>query len=268
MRRLAALYRTTVGKKAVVALTGLLLVAFLAMHAVGNLSVFSGTDASGVPYIDLYAAFLAGLGGPLLPEGAFLWGFRLALLAIFLLHLWTVIALARENRTARPLRYAQKRRLSASLAATWMLWSGLFLVLFVVVHLANFLLGSLAPFRFQAGAVYANLYHAFEVWYLAGFYLLAMAALALHLYHGVWSLFQTLGIDRPGRNRLLRGVAIAGTVLITGAFAAVPLSFLSGRMAVPGALTAQLPDAPQAHGVDAGRVPPREARAALKRHEG
>lgn len=233
MKSLATLYRTSLGKKIVAALTGLLLIAFLVMHAVGNLSVFSGTDPTGIPYIDRYAAFLATLGSPLLPERAFLWVFRIGLLAVLLLHLWTVITLARENRAARPLGYARKRRLSASLAATWMLWSGLFLVIFIVVHLANLLLGRLAPFPFQAGAVYANLYHAFGVWYLAVFYLAAMVALALHLYHGVWSLFQTLGIDRPGRNRLLRGAAVMTTVLIAGTFATVPLSFLSGRMAPP-----------------------------------
>jgi len=233
MKRLAALYRTSVGKKIVAALTGMLLIAFLVMHAAGNLSVFSGTDASGTPYIDLYAAFLASLGGPLLPERGFLWVFRLGLLAVLLLHLWSVITLARESRAARPLLYAKKRRLGSSLAAAWMLWTGLFLVLFIIVHLANLLLGRLAPFHYQAGAVYANLYHAFGVWYLAGFYLAGLGALALHLYHGVWSLFQTLGIDRPGRNRMLRRVAVTTTALIVCTFAAVPLSFLSGRMAAP-----------------------------------
>jgi len=233
MRRLAAIYQTSVGKKVIAALSGTLLIAFLVMHAVGNLTVFSGADARGVPYIDQYAAFLAAFGGPLLPERAFLWAFRVGLFAVLLLHLWAVITLARENRAARPVVYASKKRLSASLAAAWMLWSGLFLVLFLVVHLANFVLGRLAPFPYQAGAVYANLYHAFGVWYLAGFYLAGMAALALHLYHGVWSLFQTLGVDRPGRNRMLRGVAIATTLLIASAFAAVPLSFVTGRMQAP-----------------------------------
>jgi len=228
-----------VGKKIVAALTGVLLIGFLLMHAAGNLSVFSGADASGTPNIDLYAAFLASLGSPLLPERAFLWLFRLGLLAVLLLHLWSVISLARENRAARPLPYAKKMRLGSSLAAAWMLWSGLFLALFIIIHLANLLLGRLAPFSYQPGAVYANLYHAFGVWYLAAFYLAAMGALALHLYHGVWSLFQTLGVDRPGRNRMLRRVALATTVLIVGTFAAVPLSFLSGRMAAPSTSAAQ-----------------------------
>jgi len=255
MKRLAVLYRTSVGKKIVAASTGMLLIAFLLMHAVGNLSVFSGTDAGGTPYIDLYAAFLAGLGGPLLPERAFLWAFRLGLMAVLLLHLWSVITLARENRAARPLAYAKKLRVGSSVAAAWMLWSGLFLVLFIIVHLANLLLGRLSPSPYQAGAVYANLYHIFAVWYLALFYLAAMAALALHLYHGVWSLFQTLGIDRPGRNRLLRRVAVLTTLLVVGTFTTVPLSFLSGRMAAPSTLAAQARVSHDQHGAVVGLPP-------------
>lgn len=246
MRRLAKLLRTSPGQKALVAVTGLLLIGFLILHAAGNLSVFSGVSPQGESYLDAYAAFLTELGAPLLPNYTALWLLRVLLLAILLIHIGLVVHLVRTNRAARPIRPAHPRRVAPSPAAAWMFASGLLLALFLIVHLGNFLFGALLPSRFVAGEVYANLYHAFRHWVPAGFYLLAMAALGLHLYHGTWSLFQTLGIDNPDRNTALRRLAAVLALTVAGTFAAVPAAFLTGLLDAPAATPAP-PTKPGSH---------------------
>ena len=241
MRRLLALYRSSIGKKAIVAVTGALLLGFLLLHVIGNLKVFLADPEPGVPDIDVYSRFLRTMGEPLLPYAGALWIMRLVLLAALGLHVLCVIQLALRSRRARPVPYASRRYVQASTSARWMLYSGPLILVFVVVHILQFTTGSLDSARFTAGAVYANLYRAFQLWFYVAFYLAALLVIALHLYHGAWSLFQSLGLDNPDRNRGLRALAAALAVGLFVAFASVPLAFVTGTLEPPGSLQARVP---------------------------
>jgi len=239
-------YRSTIGKKVIAALTGLLMMGFLVVHMAGNFKVFLPDPEPGVADIDVYARFLRSMGEPLLPHESALWIARLVLLAALLLHVTCVSQLALRNRRARPASYARHRLAVATPAARWMLVSGGLLLIFVVVHLLHFTTGSLDPQHFQPGAVYANLHAAFSHWGFAAFYAAAMVVLGLHLYHGGWSLFQTLGIDNPDRNAFLRTTAAALALAVALGFAAIPISIALGILPEPRTTTpAELPGAPQ-----------------------
>lgn len=233
MGRLARLYHSTLGKKAIVAVTGILLFGFVAGHMLGNLKAFTGTGADGVPHIDEYAHFLRVAGAPLLPHGAVLWSVRIVLLAALVLHVALAIQLALGNRAARPIRYQQHVFVASTRAARSMMVTGIALLVFIVLHILHFTTGTIDITPVVPETVYANIYYAFGVWFIALFYVLAMAVLALHLYHGVWSLFQTLGLDNPDRNRGLRMFAIAAAVVLFLGFCAVPVLFFAGVMPDP-----------------------------------
>ena len=237
MQRLTALYRTTLGKKAVVAITGLILYAFVLGHMLGNLKVFTGSEG-GEPHIDIYAQFLRTMGEPLVPYSFLLWIARIILIVSLILHVYTVIALAGRNRAAREKDYAHHRYSQATGPARLMMLSGLLLLLFVVFHLLQFTFGVIGGAPFVDGAVYANLYYVFHRWFFAALYVVVMAALALHVNHGVWSLFQTLGLDNPDRNRCFRLLATLSAIALFVGFASVPILFCLGQMPLPSAVEA------------------------------
>jgi len=233
VRRLVALYRGTVGKKAIVAVTGVLLLGFLLFHAAGNLKTFLPDPSPGVPDIDVYAAFLRSMGEPLVPHESVLWLVRCVLVAALVLHVVCVLQLAARNRRARPMGYARADYVRANASGRFMLYTGAVLLLFVVIHIPHLTTGSLDAARFVHGAVYANLHRAFGQWPFVAIYLVAMGVLGLHLYHGAWSAFQSLGLDSPDRNRGLRRMAVAVAVLLPLAFASVPAAFFAGAMEPP-----------------------------------
>lgn len=233
MNRLASLYRNTIGKKIIVAVTGVTMLGFLFGHVSGNLKAFLPDTEAGSPDIDAYASFLRQLGEPLLPHGAALWFVRFVLLVALGFHVSCVIQLARRNRVARPVSYGKRRYVQSTLAARWMMFSGLLLLAFFVFHILHFTTGDIAPESFEEGAVYANLYRAFSSWPFVLFYIASMALVGFHLYHGLWSLFQTLGFDSPDRNRGLRRIAMFLAVVLFIGFASVPLAFWSGRLKEP-----------------------------------
>jgi succinate dehydrogenase / fumarate reductase cytochrome b subunit len=239
VRRLLLLYRSLVGKKAIVAVTGAILLGFLVFHAAGNLKTFLPDPSRGVADIDVYAQFLRTMGEPLLPHMFVLWTLRVVLLLSLALHVVCVVQLARHNRRARPVQYERFEYAEATASGRWMLYSGTLLLLFVAIHLPHLTTGTLDAAHFTPGAVYANLYRAFTRWSFAGLYLVAMAVVGLHLYHGAWSAFQSLGIDNPDRNRMLRRLAIGIAVVLPLAFASVPLAFLAGIMDPPSEYTSQ-----------------------------
>lgn len=258
MSRLVTLYRSTLGKKAIVAVTGLILVLFLLGHAAGNLKVFLPSPEPGEPDIDVYAEFLRTVGEPLVPRTGVLWGVRLVLLVSLVLHVVCVIQLAVLNRGAREAKYERRRYLASTLAARLMMASGVLLFAFVVFHILHFTTGTVDPAAFEEGEVYANLYRAFSGWAFVALYVVAVALVAVHLYHGVWSMFQSLGLDRPDRNRLLRAVATVVSILLFLGFTAVPLAFVSGTMEKPSEITASRAEqATQAAALDeaAGDLP-------------
>lgn len=235
MSRITNFYATSIGKKFVVAVTGIILFGFVAGHMAGNLKVFTGSASNGVPHIDEYGQFLKDFGSPVLPQMLFLWVARLVLLASVVLHVVTVIRLSQQNAKARPIAYVRSEKRAATLSSQWMMVSGLVILVFIVFHILHFTTGTiqLGEKKFEHGQVYSNLHGSFSVWYVAIGYTAVMVMLAFHLYHGVWSLFQTLGLDSPDRNAMFRMIAIVFTLLVTVGFVLVPLSFLTGSMPTP-----------------------------------
>ena len=234
MERAKRFLSSTLGMKAVVAMTGVILFGFVVLHMIGNLKTFTGSDDNGIPHIDEYAHFLRTMGEPMLPHGFALWATRIVLTVALLLHVGMVIALQRRNRAARPIGYDHRPvRAVSSVAARTMLVSGVGILVFVIIHLLQFTTGTIQLTPIVPEQVYANLYNAFTVWFVALFYVVAMGLLGFHLYHGVWSLFQTLGVDNPDRNRMLRLSAAIAAVGVVAGFSSVPLLFTLGLMPAP-----------------------------------
>ncbi len=215
MNRFAALWQTTVGKKVVMATTGLIMVLFLISHMISNVLIFSSPE-----HLDRYAAWLRSLG-PLL------WAVRIILLVSLLLHIWAAWQLTRRAHGARPDRYARHERLVTTYAARTMRWGGVLLAVFIVFHILNLTTGTIHP-DFRPGMVGHNVVTDMAVTPIAVFYLLAMLALGLHFWHGVWSVFQTLGVTNPAWNRARRVIAIGLAVIVAGGFASIPLAALFG----------------------------------------
>lgn len=221
---LTAIWRTTVGKKAVMAVTGAILVGFVIAHVAGNLKIFLGAES-----FDAYALFLRTVGEPLLPYSVLLWVARSVLLISAVLHIVAAVELTRINWAARPRSYAVKP-LATSLAAITMRWSGVLLAVFIVYHLLHLTLGAVG---FPAGtfsheSAYRNVIAGFSIWYVSVFYVLAMGGLCLHLDHGIWSMFETLGLNNFRVSRGLRLLSRVVAFLVFLGFIAVPIAVLAG----------------------------------------
>jgi len=212
---LAQFWHSTVGKKIVMAATGLIMVLFVIGHMAGNLLVFSGAAR-----INAYSAFIHG-------TGELLWLVRLVLLAAVVLHIISAYQLTRIEMAARPVAYAKREPQVSTVAARTIRWGGGLLLVFIVFHLLHMTTGTVHP-DFVRGDVYSNLVVGFRVWPAALFYLLAMLALGLHLYHGTWSALRTLGVARPSANPLERRGAAVLAVVVAGGFAMVPLAVMLG----------------------------------------
>jgi succinate dehydrogenase / fumarate reductase cytochrome b subunit len=227
MRRVATLYRTTVGKKVLMAISGVVLFGFVFMHMVGNLKMLFPADASGHYAMDVYAEYLRDFGYPLLPHGGLLWIARLVLLGAVGLHIVSAIQLSQRSRAARPQAYGKLDDQSLSYASRTMRWGGVILLLFIVYHILHFTTGQ-AHSDFVAGAVHRNYVIAFQNPLIFGFYFVAQSALAFHLYHGVWSIFQTLGLNHPKYNHLRRPFAAAFAIVVFIGFLTPPTLVLTG----------------------------------------
>ena len=206
---------------------------FVVMHMAGNLKTFTGNSSDGVPHVDIYADFLRTMGEPMLPHGMALWTVRIVLLISLIVHVVTVLDLAAINRGARNVGYARHSHDQATWPARMMMFSGVLLLVFVIFHILQFTTGTIHVTPIIEGKVYANLYYAFHKWFFALIYVVAMGLLAVHLYHGVWSLFQTLGVDNPDRNRGLRIFAAAAAAVLFIGFSSVPVLFFLGDMPEP-----------------------------------
>jgi len=230
---LVQFYRSTLGKKVVVAVTGIMMVLFVVGHVLGNFKTFAGVDPStGVHALDSYAVFLKEIGQDLMGKGTFLWFARIGLLLALILHVVTILQLRAINRVARPEGYGAEKRKPQTFAAYLMFWGGLLLFAFIIFHILHMTIGTVHT-NFVEGAVYANVYHAFQIPWVVGFYVVAMFALGLHLYHGLWSVFQTLGLDNPDWNRhLLLGARVLSVLIVLG-FISVPIAVFAGWLAAP-----------------------------------
>lgn len=221
-------YESTPGKKTVVAVTGIILFGFIIGHMTGNLKTFAGVADDGIHKLDWYAHFLRTIGAEMLGYGGFLWAFRAVLLGALILHVLTVFQLQAKNRTARPVEYAAYSYKSSTIAARSMLLGGIVILGFIFFHIAHLTLGWIDPSLFTHGHVYENVFNAFKQPLYVGLYSVALIFLGLHLYHGLWSLTQTLGIDRPDRNHSLRMLARTIALLIALGFIAVPIGISAG----------------------------------------
>ena len=219
------LWGTMVGKKVVMAVTGIVLVGFVIGHMLGNLKIFSGAEA-----IDAYAGFLRTMGEPMFPPRALLWVARIVLLTCVALHITAAVQLTRMNSAARPQGYDTKKSIATTYAARTMRWSGVILALFIVYHLLHLTAGAVSfkPGEFVHLSVYHNVVAAFSVWYVALFYVVAMACLCLHLSHGVWSMLQTLGLNNARTTWALRIVSRGVAFVVFVGFISVPVSVLAG----------------------------------------
>lgn len=227
MRRVATLYRTTVGIKVLMAVSGVVLFGFVFTHMLGNLKMMFPVDAAGHYPMDVYAEHLRAFGYPFLPEYGMLWLARIGLLAAVLIHAASAIYLWRVSGSARTQRYAKNHDLSLSYASRTMRWGGVIVLLFIVYHILHFTTGQAHP-DFVYGAVHQNFVNAFRSPLVFGVYLVAQAALALHLHHGVWSFFQTLGLNHAKYNRFRRIFATAFAIVVFVGFMTPPTLVLTG----------------------------------------
>ncbi len=228
------LYRSAMAKKAVMAVTGVMLFGFVLGHMAGNLKLFLGSEKinpdGSVEYkIDVYAEGLREIGEPILGHGEFLWLTRLALLAAVGLHMLSAWQLTLLNRDARPVSYTKQAPQASTYASRTMRFGGVIILLFVIYHLLHLTVGvDIAPGDFKHGEVRHNLVAAFQHPLVAGFYILAVTALGFHLRHGLWSLFQSLGWSGPRLDAFRRQFAWLFAVVVTLGFISVPVAILAG----------------------------------------
>jgi succinate dehydrogenase / fumarate reductase, cytochrome b subunit len=228
---LREVWASTIGKKVIVAVTGVILAGYVVLHALGNLKALQGTG-SGAPPIDHYAAWLRTVGDPVIPRNGVLWAVRAVLLAALVLHVVAITQLTRRNRAARPPEHRPTRTIS-TLASRTMLFSGVALLAFLVFHILQFTTRTIQVTPVYEGTVYANLYAAFQKWYFVLLYVAVVALLGLHLRHALWSVTQTAGWDKPNRNPTFRRVANVTAASVAIGFASVPIAFWTGALADP-----------------------------------
>jgi succinate dehydrogenase / fumarate reductase cytochrome b subunit len=215
MTRALTFYGTSIGKKVVMAITGLVLFGYVIGHVLGNLQVFMGASQ-----LNEYAAMLKA-------NAALLWGVRIVLLVSVILHIVAAVQLTRMNWRSRPDGYYYKDVIQADYAARTMRWSGVIIAIFVIYHLLHLTTGTVHP-QFDAHDVYRNVIIGFRVWPVALFYTIAMVALAFHLWHGIWSMFQTLSLVNPKSDKIIHRLAAIATLAIAIGFISIPMAVLAG----------------------------------------
>ena len=222
---LLRLYRSTIGKKVIMAVTGLMLVGFVIGHMAGNLQVFLGPAK-----MNGYAAFLKS-------TGELLWLVRIGLLVAVLLHILMAWQLTQIKTSARPVDYALRAPQVSTVASRTMRWGGVLLLVFIVFHILHFTTGTIFPPSIRADAthpgfsasdVYGNVVSTFQVPWVVAFYVVSMLFLMLHLFHGAWSSVRTLGLTKASEHPLNRRVATIVALAVWLGFTAVPVAVFLG----------------------------------------
>lgn len=223
IHRAVRFYEAPIGKKAVMAVTGLVLFGYVVAHLLGNLQIYGGPDM-----INNYAAMLHN------PKVAgALWAARLILILCVVLHIIAATQLVLQNRAARPVSYYKKTDVPTSYAARTMIWSGIIIAAFVVFHVLHLTVGAIPGLPAEEIAANepnarANVIHGFQNPAVSGFYILAIILLCMHLYHGIWSMFQSVGLSHPKYTPgLKRGAAIIAILLAIG-YISIPVSVMTG----------------------------------------
>jgi len=217
-------YRSTIGKKIIMAVTGLIGIGFVIGHMAGNLQAFIGRGK-----LNAYGALLHG------PLAEVLWIVRLILIVAVVLHVLMAWQLTNRALRARPVAYRNRAPQVSTWASRTMRWGGVLLIAFIVLHILHFTTGQLDPAgvhsRVDAAGhrdVYGNVVASFHIWWVTAFYVVAMIALGLHLYHGAWSSVRTLGYAHPSPRRLHRRIALAVAAIVWLGFTLVPLGVVAG----------------------------------------
>ena len=216
MGTIARFWDSTIGKKVVMAVTGIIGILFGIGHMSGNFLMFKGADA-----MHEYALLLR----TSMPA---LWAVRLALVAAVALHALAAYQLVMRSRSARPVGYAKQRPQVTTFAARTIRYGGVLLLAFIVFHILHMTLGKVAAPGFVHLDPYNNLRQGLANPIVAGFYVLAMGALGLHLYHGGWAVLRTLGVARPSAHPLQRRASLLLAVVVAGGFAIIPIAVLAG----------------------------------------
>ena len=210
-------WQTTVGKKAVMAVTGVILFGFVVGHLLGNLQIYISQEQ-----INHYSATLK------LHPG-FLWAARIGLLLAVFLHIWSSFQLWLLQKQARPIAYVKKDNIASTYASRTMMWSGPIILAFIIFHLLHFTFGTIHPGGpFNEHDVYNNIVTGFQVWPVSLFYIIAMIMLCYHLYHGLWSMFQSLGISHPVYTPWIKLGAKVFAILIAVGNISIPIAALAG----------------------------------------
>ena len=225
------LYGTAVGKKYAMAITGIMLLGFVLAHMVGNLKMYLGPS-----HFNDYAEFLRNLLVPIFPRTVVLWMMRIGLLLAVVVHIHAAVSLTRMNHKARSVKYQSPRDYQvANFASRTMRWSGIVIFLFVLWHLSDLTWGfannvgvSAADGRFVRGDAYGNVVRSFERVPVSVLYIVANIALGIHLFHGVWSLFQSMGWNNPRFNKWRRQLATAIATIIVVGNVSFPIAVLAG----------------------------------------
>lgn len=219
--RIANLYRSSVGKKQVMALTGMAMLFFVIAHMLGNLKIYFGPEE-----FNLYAEHLREIGLPILTRTMALWMVRFLLLACTVLHIVAAIQVTRQSQEARPVGYRRNERLSFSYASYTMRWGGVVILAFVIYHILHLTLGVVhGPLNKD---VYENVVSGFKNPIVSLAYIAANVVLGFHLYHGLWSAFQTLGINNPKYNKWRRPTALGVALAIVIGNVSIPVSVMTG----------------------------------------
>lgn len=214
--------RSTLAKKAIMAVTGLILFGFVLAHMVGNLKLYGGAEK-----LNAYAVGLREMGAPVFGHEELLWLARAVLLVAVGLHIWSAWAVTRISQKARPQAYAVVSRQAATYASRTMRWGGVIVLAFIIFHLLHLTTGQAHP-DFNHGDVYHNVVVGFQNPLVSGFYILAQVFLGLHLYHGLWSLCQSLGWSGPRFDRVRKNFAVVFALVVSLANISFPLAVLAG----------------------------------------
>ncbi|MFN8439178.1 MAG: succinate dehydrogenase cytochrome b subunit [Caldilineaceae bacterium] len=221
---LTTVFRTTIGMKVLMAVTGLIWIGFLFFHMYGNVKVFLGPE-----YFNAYAEGLRELGHPVFGRLHLLTLLRVIMVVAFVTHVYLQFVLYRKNAASRSTSYSMHKKVQANPASLTMRYGGVAILFFVLYHLSDLTWGVPGIHSdFQSGQAYHNLTTSFQSPINVVLYLIALAALAMHLYHGTWSMFQTLGVNSKRTTPTLRLVALGLAVVIPVGFAIVPLSVFFG----------------------------------------
>ncbi len=222
-------YGSAIGKKAVMAVTGIMLLGFVLAHMIGNLKIYTGQE-----HLDAYGAYLRTMGEPIFPHTGLLWIVRVGLILAFVLHIHAAFTLTRINRAARKVGYQAGRQYpAANYAARTMRWSGVIVGFFVLFHLMDMTWGwHVVHSGFVEGSPYQNLVASFspDRWPVAVVYIVANVLLGIHIFHGAWSLFQSLGLNNPRFNMWRRYFAIAFAAVIVIGNVSIPIAVLTGAV--------------------------------------